>query len=111
VLDNYTVELGAEDKELVLQITRQGLKKLTDCSLRVQYQTQSHHCGKNSLATSLCTWRFDELAHLLSVIMYFKNYDYTIGDMGTPDRAHGVGTLSYIRGKPKNIEAQEASEE
>jgi hypothetical protein len=32
VLDNHTVELGVEDRELILRVARQGLKKLSECS-------------------------------------------------------------------------------
>jgi hypothetical protein len=91
--------VGAHDKELVLQVARHDLKKLTDCSPRVRYQTQSHPCGENSLATSFCTWSPNKLAHLLSIIMYFKTNDYNIGDMGTPTRAHGIGTPSLYSGE------------
>jgi hypothetical protein len=68
VLDNHTVDLGAQDKELDLQVDWHGPKKhfwLFPDSLILNL---THPCGENSLATSVCTWNPNNLAHLLSVI-------------------------------------------
>jgi hypothetical protein len=35
MLDNHMVELWAQDKDIALQVARQGLKKLRLCSMRV----------------------------------------------------------------------------
>jgi hypothetical protein len=55
-------------RNLFCRLLDENGKSFYDCSPRVQYETPSHPCGKDSLATSLCTWSPNELAHLLSVI-------------------------------------------
>jgi hypothetical protein len=53
VLDNHTVELGAQDKDIALHVARQGWKKLRVCSPRVRYKPRVTLVGKISLAATL----------------------------------------------------------
>jgi hypothetical protein len=63
-----TTPSGAQDKELVLQVARQGLEKLVRLLPESLILNPESPLWENSLATSLCTWIPNELAHLLSVI-------------------------------------------
>jgi hypothetical protein len=65
VLDNHTVELGAQDKDIALQVAKQGWKKLRLCSPRVRYKHRVTIVGKISLTATLCTWSPSEVTHLL----------------------------------------------
>jgi hypothetical protein len=65
VLDNHTMELGAQDKDIALQVAKQGWKKLCLCSLRVRYKHRVTIVGKISLTATLWTWSPREVTHLL----------------------------------------------
>jgi hypothetical protein len=92
------VELGAQDKELVLHVARQGLKKLDGLFRESLILNLSNPCGKNSFATPLFTWSPNKLANLLRVIIvsqktqfwHFKNRKMHIWWEETENGFHGV---------------------
>ena len=63
MLDNHTVELGTQGKDLFCRLLEEAGKKIFARSPRVRYKPSSHPCGENTLATSLCTWSPNELAY------------------------------------------------
>jgi hypothetical protein len=68
VLDNHSVELGTQERGIVLQVAR---RRTTRAFLTVPESSiltpEFPLWGKFTLATTLCTWS-PNLAHLLSVI-------------------------------------------
>jgi hypothetical protein len=64
VLDNHSVKLGTQDKEMVL-LSDENEERIFNCSPRVQYKPQVSSWGKFTLATTLYTWSPNEVAHYL----------------------------------------------
>jgi hypothetical protein len=65
VLDNHSVKLRTQDKEIVLQVAWREWESFFDCSPRVQYKPRVSSSGKFTLAITLCTWSPNEVAHCL----------------------------------------------
>jgi hypothetical protein len=79
VLDNHSVELGTQDEEIVLQVAwRRTSGAFSTVPREFNIKPQVPLWGKFTLATTLCTWRPDELAPLLSVITW-SCYNTNIG--------------------------------
>jgi hypothetical protein len=69
VLDNHSVELGTQEKEIVLQVAwRRMSGAFSTVPREFDIKPWVLLWGKFTLARTLCTWSPDELAPLLSVI-------------------------------------------
>jgi hypothetical protein len=70
VLDNHSVELGTQHKEVVLQVAwRRTMRAFSTILREFDIKPRVPSWGKFTLSTTLYTWSPDELAPLLSVIM------------------------------------------
>jgi hypothetical protein len=70
VLDNHSVELGTQDKKVVLQVaSRRTTRAFSTVPREFDIKPRFPSWGKFTFATTLYTWSPDELASLLSVIM------------------------------------------
>jgi hypothetical protein len=69
VRDNHSVELGTQDKEVVLQVAwRRTTRAFLILPREFDIKPRVPSWGKFTLVTKLCTWSPDELAPLFSVI-------------------------------------------
>jgi hypothetical protein len=69
VLDNQSVELGTQDKEVVLQVAwKRTTRAFSTVPRGFDIKPQVTSWRKFTLTTTLCSWSPDELACLLSVI-------------------------------------------
>jgi hypothetical protein len=69
VLDNHSVELGTQDKEIVLQVAwRRMIGAFSTVPREFNIKPWVPSWGKFTLTTTLCIRSPEELAHLLSVI-------------------------------------------
>jgi hypothetical protein len=86
MLENYSVELGTQEKEIVLQVAwRRTIRDFLTVPWEFDIKPRVTSWGKFTLATTLCTWSPGELAPLLSVITGQINisqlYSHTSGDL------------------------------
>jgi hypothetical protein len=69
VLDNHSVELGTQERGIILQVTRRRTTRaFLTISREFDINPEFPSWGIFTLATTLCTWS-PNLTHLLSVII------------------------------------------
>jgi hypothetical protein len=71
MLDNHSVGLETQDKDIVCRLLDKNEESFFDCSPRVRYKPWVSSWEKITLATTLCTWSSNEVAHcLVSSILF-----------------------------------------